>query len=538
MIDLEKKTAKEKLIEWYETLDPSKRKQVTLMGGGAAMFVVAAILIVSTSDDNSKNFMQKPRKVEYTLFNGKSPRDVSIDAMAGKIKKLTEDFSDIKMTFQHQDAKIQDASRMIKQQTEELNKRTEKLALQTTELYQKLDAAQEALKTQVPLPELPMDDGNGGKDKKSKGKKGKDPLEPALIGQQPPTMAESDVAPAETGPKIRVVTGSGEEGKKSDKGLASASGTDSSKKGGEKKITEFVNIKKASSKNGVPDMFLPAGSILSGTLVTGLDAPTSNQSRSDPFPALLRVKHEAILPNRYRMDIRECFLIASGYGDLSAERAYMRAERISCVKKDGAVIETAMDAYSVGEDGKAGVRGRLVSKNGQIIGNALLSGFVSGITQAFAPQKVRALQTGVTPGETQQFQYPSPEMLGGQALMGGVKGAAEQIADYYLEMAKNIFPIIEVDAGRKIDFIMIRGMSLNPKSKSGSGTNLQGGARSLNNLYTGNQDGYGQGSMSGFGGGMGGMGGGGYGGRGSGGFGGSSRGGGYGGYGGMGGFGR
>lgn len=535
MIDIEKKTAKEKLIEWYEKLDPSKRKHVTLIGGGAAMFVVAAILIVSTSDDNSKNFMQKPRKVEYTLFNGKSPRDVSIDAMAGKIKKLTEDFSDIKMTFQHQDAKIQDASRMIKQQTEELNKRTEKLAMQTTELYQKLEAAQEALKTQVPLPEIPVDDTNVGK--KAKGKKGKDVAESELIGQQPPTMTESDVAPAETGPKIRVVTGSGEEGKKNEKGLASTNGTDGGKKGGEKKITEFVNIKKASSKNGVPDMFLPAGSILSGTLVTGLDAPTSNQSRSDPFPALLRVKHEAILPNRYRMDIRECFLIASGYGDLSAERAYMRAERISCVKKDGAVIETAMDAYSVGEDGKAGVRGRLVSKNGQIIGNALLSGFISGITQAFAPQKVRALQTSVTPGETQQFQYPSPEMLAGQAVMGGVKGAAEQIADYYLEMAKNIFPIIEVDAGRKIDFIMIRGMSLNAKSKSGSGSgsNLQGGARSLNNIYTGNQEGYGSGSMGGFGGGYGGS----YGGRGSGGlggYGGSSRGGGYGGYGGMSGF--
>lgn len=525
MIDLEKKTAKEKLIEWYETLDPSKRKQVTLMGGGAAMFMVAAILIVSTSDDNSKNFMQKPRKVEYTLFNGKSPRDVSIDAMAGKIKKLTEDFSEIKMTFQHQDAKIQDASRMIKQQTEELNKRTEKLALQTTELYKKLDAAQEALKMQVPLPELPLDEVSRGKDKKRKSKKGMDAFEPELIGQQPPTMGESDVAPAESGPKIRVVTGSGEEGKKSGKGGA----TESNKKAGEKKITEFVNIKKASSKNGAPDMFLPAGSILSGTLVTGLDAPTSNQSRSDPFPALLRVKHEAILPNRYRMDIRECFLIASGYGDLSAERAYMRAERISCVKRDGAVIESSMDAYSVGEDGKAGVRGRLVSKNGQIIANALLSGFVSGITQAFAPQRVRALQTGVAAGQTQQFQYPSPEMLGGQALMGGVKGAAEQIADYYLEMAKNIFPIIEVDAGRKVDFIMIRGMSLNPKYKSGSGANLQGGGRSLNNIYTGNQDGYGQGSMSGFNGG-GGRGLGGF----SGGLGGSSRGG----YGGLGGFGR
>jgi conjugal transfer pilus assembly protein TraB len=487
VIDLEKKTPKEKLIDWYIKLDPSRRKQLTLIGGGALFFVLSAILITATSDDGPK-IMQKPRKVEYTLFNGKSPRDVSMDAMSGKIKKLTEEFSEIRTTFQRQDQKIQEASQMIKLQTEELNKRTEKLAQQTNELNQKIEAAQEALKNQVPLPEIPLDDKSArtGKGRKSK----RDPLEPELLGEQSPTLAESDTVPAETGPKIRVVTGDGEDSKKNDKSDGSATTTG---KNSGKKITEFVNIKKPSGKTGVPDMFLPAGSILSGTLVTGLDAPTANQSRNDPFPALLRVKHEAILPNRYRMDIRECFLIASGYGDLSAERAYMRAERISCVKKDGAVIETAMDAYSVGEDGKAGVRGRLVSKNGQIIGNALLSGFVAGISQAFAPQKVLAYRDNVQPGEQQPFQYPSPEMLAGQALTGGIKGAAEQIADYYLEMAKNIFPIIEVDAGRKIDFIMIRGMSLNPRSRSGQGTGGQSGVRAANNAYGGYQEGYGNG---------------------------------------------
>jgi conjugal transfer pilus assembly protein TraB len=44
-------------------------------------------------------------------------------------------------------------------------------------------------------------------------------------------------------------------------------------------------------------------------------------------------------------------------------------------------------------------------------------------------------------------------------------------------MAKNIFPIIEIDAGRKVDFVMIRGMSLQPKSKSAPGNNGQTGSR-------------------------------------------------------------
>jgi conjugal transfer pilus assembly protein TraB len=244
-----------------------------------------------------------------------------------------------------------------------------------------------------------------------------------------------------------------------------------------------VNVK--NSKNGLPDMFLPAGSILSGTLITGLDAPTSNQARRDPFQALLRIKSEAILPNRYKMDIRECFLIASGYGDMSSERAYLRAERMSCIKNDGAVIESSMDAYSVGEDGKAGIRGRLVSKNGQIIGNALMSGFVAGITHAFSPQSVQSINTSPVSGANQAFQYPSPQLIAGQAMAGGVQGAAQQIAGYYLAMARNIFPIIEVDAGRKIDFVMIRGISLNPKVKGSQEPNQN--VRSNNNSMGQNQ---------------------------------------------------
>jgi conjugal transfer pilus assembly protein TraB len=481
-LDLDKKTPKQKIFEWYERLNPEMRKKVTLIGGGAIIFIIAGIMITTTSDEGTKLINNTARKVEYTLFNGKSPRDVSIDAMGGKIKKLTEDLSEVRIMFQYQDQKIKASGDAIKKQGDEVIKRTEKLNQQTTDLYQQIGIAQDALKNQLPIPAIPIDEKfDRKKDKQSK----IDKQLPNLLGQ-PNIATESSTTPEASNFKIRVVT-SVDDTKKNDKSNG-ATGADGTKKSGDKKISEFVNIKNASSKNGIPDMFLPAGSIMSGTLVTGLDAPTSNQSKHDPFPALLRVKHEAILPNRYRMDIRECFLIASGYGDLSAERAYMRAERMSCVKKDGTVIEDTIDAYSVGEDGKAGVRGRLVSKNGQIIANALLSGFVSGITNAFAPQKVQSIRQQVTATQPQAFNYPSAEMVGGQALMGGVKGAAEQIADYYLEMAKNIFPIIEVDAGRKIDFVIIRGVSLSAKSKtspinnkaSGQGQN-QMGARSWSN---------------------------------------------------------
>src|SRR5690606_4182353 len=86
-------------------------------------------------------------------------------------------------------------------------------------------------------------------------------------------------------------------------------------------------------------VYLPAGSIITGTLLSGMDAPTGKNSMAQLYPAMLRVKHEAILPNEFTVDIKECFLLSGGFGDLSSERAYMRAETLSCVRSDGGVIE-------------------------------------------------------------------------------------------------------------------------------------------------------------------------------------------------------
>ena len=65
--------------------------------------------------------------------------------------------------------------------------------------------------------------------------------------------------------------------------------------------------------------------------------------------------------------------------DISAERAYIRTENLSCVRHDGSTLEIAIQGSIFGEDGKVGMRGRLVTKQGQMLANALLAGVVSGI---------------------------------------------------------------------------------------------------------------------------------------------------------------
>lgn len=211
-----------------------------------------------------------------------------------------------------------------------------------------------------------------------------------------------------------------------------------------------------------PNVFLNAGSILSGVLLNGLDAPTGQNARKDPFPVTMRIQKDALLPNLFTADVKECVLTLSGYGDLSAERAYLRTELLSCITESGQIIETSLDGYANGEDGKAGLRGRLVSKNGQLIAKSLMAGFFSGMSEAFDVNPVPVINTTGSFGNNQQYQdVYSPELL----KSAGVKGASsglDRIAQYYMNMAEQIYPVIEIDALRKVDVFLTRGVKLKP----------------------------------------------------------------------------
>jgi len=200
---------------------------------------------------------------------------------------------------------------------------------------------------------------------------------------------------------------------------------------------------------------LSSGAIISGVLINGIDAPTSLATKQDPSPALLRIKKLAILPNRFRMDIRECFVVLSGYGELSSERAQIRAERISCTMKSGDVLERSLEAFAVGEDGKTGVRGRVVSKRSAMLARSLMAGFMSGISTAIKPQPIPGFLTN--PTSKQEYVVPEIGDVGKVAAMSGVSNAMDRLAKFYVEMAKDIYPVIEVDAGRSLELIVTRG---------------------------------------------------------------------------------
>ncbi|PND33865.1 conjugal transfer protein TraB [Achromobacter pulmonis] len=201
--------------------------------------------------------------------------------------------------------------------------------------------------------------------------------------------------------------------------------------------------------------FLPV-SFTRGTLLGGLDAPTGGQSQSNPHPVLIRLSDNSVLPNRFRGEYKECFVIAAGYGDISSERAYLRTENLSCVRADGATLEVRIQGTVYGEDGKVGMRGRLVTKQGQMLANALLAGVVSGIGQGLSTANTTYSTSAL--GSIASADNSADAYRAG--LGQGVGKALDRLAQYYIKLAENTFPVIEVDAGREIDVVVTKGVRI------------------------------------------------------------------------------
>jgi len=201
--------------------------------------------------------------------------------------------------------------------------------------------------------------------------------------------------------------------------------------------------------------YIPPGAFAKVVLLNGVDAPTAGQGNSNPIPVLLKIKDMSILPNKFRQDFKECFIIGSAVGDLKSERAYIRGETLSCIKYNKEIVEKNITGYLAGEDGKAGLSGRVVTKAGQMIARSILAGFVQGVAKAFSMQ---AMTTSVSPlGATQTVD---PNQIAKYGLAQGISSGTNELVKYYLDLAKELFPVVEINAGREADFVFLKGVKL------------------------------------------------------------------------------
>ena len=224
---------------------------------------------------------------------------------------------------------------------------------------------------------------------------------------------------------------------------------------------------RTASGTGTPGALrLPPGTLLSGRFITGLDAPTGDEAKRSPYPVLIELDRTAALPGLQKKDVRHCAVIAAGYGDMSSERVYLRTESLTC-RVNGRYSETRLEGFITGEDGKAGVRGRLVSRQGRLIARSMTAGFLEGLGSAFESTPVVSYEVGDVSGSRVYQRALSDEALGTAALKGAGK-ALSSVSDFYLGLAENMFPVVEIDSGRRIDIVVTGQSALRKEERNGS----------------------------------------------------------------------
>lgn len=214
------------------------------------------------------------------------------------------------------------------------------------------------------------------------------------------------------------------------------------------------DIAKNRTREKKADDLLITGSFARARLLNGVEAPTGGQANGNPVPMLLEIKDPAFLPNKYRADIKRCMVTANATGDLSSERVLVRLDRMSCITQSRGAIDVRVTGYVTGEDGKTGLKARVVTRSGQAIANALLVGTLSGLGEAVS-LAAQDSSTNFAGTVTNSVNNPWKAGLG-----DGMKDAMDRVADYYLKLADKIFPVLEVDAGRDVDIVITQSSSI------------------------------------------------------------------------------
>jgi conjugal transfer pilus assembly protein TraB len=137
---------------------------------------------------------------------------------------------------------------------------------------------------------------------------------------------------------------------------------------------------------------------------------------------------------------------------------------LSCLDRKGqAVIDQSLTGYVVDADGKAGLRGRVVTKMGAMITRSMLAGMFGGFGEALNSANTT---TSITPigGSISNIE---PDKIGMAGVGKGLSNAFKEVQKFYMELAHQTMPVIEIGAARPLTLVITRGTTLDIKKLKG-----------------------------------------------------------------------
>ena len=197
-------------------------------------------------------------------------------------------------------------------------------------------------------------------------------------------------------------------------------------------------------------------------MITGAYAPAFQEGDSEPLPVLFEAEGSIIQPNDFLGSIDKCFLLGSAKGNMNSQTAEIKLVSVSCLVNDGDYrIEAPITGWVIGENGIPGVGGELLHKNGAWLARTFIAGFLETFANALTSGDTTTINLG---GGNSSSSRSNDEGLGksfsNNALYAGASGLStvfSKLGDYYLKMAEQIFPVIEVRGGRTVDLLLMGG---------------------------------------------------------------------------------
>lgn len=199
-----------------------------------------------------------------------------------------------------------------------------------------------------------------------------------------------------------------------------------------------------------------APGLMNAMLLTGVDALASAGGTQNPEPIIIRVQTPAVLPNYVRANLQGCFVVGNAAGSLAKERVEVRLVSLSCIDhNEEAVIDQQIKGFLVDMDGKKGLSGHVVTRAGALVGRAFLAGVMEGFGQG---AQAAAGNQAISPlGSVQTFSGRDVAQAG---LGAGIARGSEKLSEYYLELAQQTVPVIEVGAAKRVVVVIQEGVNL------------------------------------------------------------------------------
>ena len=237
--------------------------------------------------------------------------------------------------------------------------------------------------------------------------------------------------------------------------------------------TGAASPKKPAGDNAAPQLllqdsrdYLPPNSYAPARVIVGVDASTGVASQTDPLPVVLRITGPARSVMRrgkvLTTDLTGCLVNGAARGDLSSEKVYVKLARMTCAQPGGRYAVSEVKGF-ISFAGKSGVRGRVVSREGSLVGQALLAGIVGGFGRGFSANANGVFTGQIGADGKRQALSPTDIVAGGFGQ--GAGEAADTVSKYLIERAEQYQPVVEMPTGIEVEIVFLDGVHVRSNTK-------------------------------------------------------------------------